>query len=501
MKNFFILLTMLFIAGCASSNQTAVLHVSFNNIKDPHCWVRVADEISPSSGEISIKPGKIAERSFKLPRPCFVNLNCYDSGNSAKFFSYTLYLSPGDDLDLKADFNKPGFGITVTGKGSNNNQPLMGLTKQWWNLSDFNKDTLPDRIINTLNAEQRAYESNLKNYIERYKPSNDYVRACKIDLPYIITYNYYTFKENNKNQIWDAYKRNYAKWQRVSDSLFTTSKISNDEALNSIHYTELINDFLPRERERLLNMAQDEPKAFYKEWYNADTLNGKKLLMDDNRNLLQEKIISKYFTGKSAEYAYAVLLKDASREADPQNIPQIFERFKNKYPHSNYIALFGPSVDTISARFKQVLNNKMIFWADNGAKLNTLQDVITAMKGKTVLVDMWGTWCGPCREEIEKQSTSVRNHFTDKSLNYLYIANYDLQNSEQWKKLIVYFDMEGIHITANKKLTNDIMAKVKGQGFPTMFIIKKNGTVEPAKSQYPINEDVLINQLEEVLTE
>jgi thiol-disulfide isomerase/thioredoxin len=498
MKNFIILLGAFFIAGCTSPNKKAVLHISFDNIKTPYCWVRMANEISHSSGEISVKSGKVTERSFDISHPFFVSLRCYDG---SKFFCYTLYLSPGDDLELKADFNKPGYNITVSGKGSNNNQPLMGLTKQSSDLASFNKDTLPDRVINTLNAEQRVYESNLKKYIARYKPSEDYVTAWKTDLPYLITYNYYTFKEDNKFGIGDGYKRNYARWQKVADSLFSLSKISNDEALNSIHYTELIGDFLPRERERLLNMAQDEPQSFYKEWYNADTLNGEKLLMDDTRNLLQEKIINKYFSGKSAEYAYAILLKDAAREADPQNIPQIFERFKNKYPHSDYIALFRPSVDTISARFKQVLNSKMTFLADNGVRFNTLQDVIAAMKGKTVLVDMWGTWCGPCREEIEKHSSSIREHFKGKNLNYLYIANYDLKNGEQWKKLIAYFNIEGTHMLANEKLTGDILAKVKGQGFPTMFVIRKDGTIEQAKSQYPINEEVLISQLEAALKE
>lgn len=62
--------------------------------------------------------------------------------------------------------------------------------------------------------------------------------------------------------------------------------------------------------------------------------------------------------------------------------------------------------------------------------------------------------------------------------------------------------MEGTHILANEQLTKDIMTKVKGQDlFPTMFIIKKDGAIERSKTQYPINESVLINQLDTDLKE
>jgi protein-disulfide isomerase-like protein with CxxC motif len=76
-----------------------------------------------------------------------------------------------------------------------------------------------------------------------------------------------------------------------------------------------------------------------------------------------------------------------------------------------------------------------------------------------------------------------------------------MDNQEQWKKLIAYFDMEGTHLLANKKLTDDIMAKVKGRGFPTVFIIKKDGTFEQSKSAYPIKRDILFKQLEENLAQ
>jgi thiol-disulfide isomerase/thioredoxin len=364
------------------------------------------------------------------------------------------------------------------------------------------KDTVPGRVVSKLNAQQRIRERNLEKYIALYKPSLNYIRDWKTDLPYIITYYYYLFKENSKNNTnWDAYWRHYPSWEKVTDSLFTIAKLNNGEALTANHYTQLISSFLYYEQHRLLTIAEQEPQTFYKEWYQADTLNGKKLLMDDRKNLLQEKIINKDFSGKSAEFAYAMLFESAAQESAAQNIPEIFERFKSKYPHSNYIPLFAPSVDVIAARCKQMLNDKMVFVADNGIKLNTLEDVIATMKGKTVLVDMWGTWCGPCREEIERHSASIREHFKGKKLDYLYIANLDLKNNEQWKKLIAYFNMEGIHMMANEDLTKDIMAKVRGTGFPTTFIIKKDGTFEQSKTQYPINQDILINQLEAVLSQ
>jgi protein-disulfide isomerase-like protein with CxxC motif len=59
--------------------------------------------------------------------------------------------------------------------------------------------------------------------------------------------------------------------------------------------------------------------------------------------------------------------------------------------------------------------------------------------------------------------------------------------------------MKGTHILANQGLTYDIMRKVKGSGYPTYIIIKKDGTYELSKAGFPMNRQVLIKQLEEAL--
>ena len=299
----------------------------------------------------------------------------------------------------------------------------------------------------------------------------------------------------------DAYARNHLAWQKITDSLFSTVKLNNDVALTAFRYQLLGRWFLIREREHFADSASRNLDGFYKKWYNTDTIEGRKQFDADSKNEVLEKLINQYFAGKTAEYLYAVLLSEAMETSNPQNIPAIFKRFTIKYPNSGYVSRFNKFVNTIVEKQKRILTDKMVFLTGGSKNYNSLEDVIAAMKGKTVLVDMWGTWCGPCREEIEKNSEPLKGHFKDRKLDYLYVANYDTNNEAKWKKMVAYFNIEGMHLLASQQLTDDIMAKVKGQGFPTIFIIKKDGSFELSKSAYPIQLDILIKQLEGDLLE
>jgi thiol-disulfide isomerase/thioredoxin len=486
---------------CWAFGQKAVLHIALANSTAKACYLDAPARPKNAFSEVPLVNKRTAVYTIALTRPEFVQLTCL-AGNDwgGKSFTYLVYLSPEDDLHLSADMNKAGFGIKVRGKGSNKNQPLLALNDRSYTYA-FYKDTLPKRIIGAINATQNSLQNKLSRYVARYKPSAGYVEAWKMNIQYYAADMYYSFKENNKFQVEDAYRRNYAQWQRVADSLSSLAKLNNDAALGAFYYQKLAIEFLGREKEHFSDEAYFHPTAFYRQWYHADTVEGKKLFDADGHNGVEEKIINKYFSGKTAEYLYANLLAGAHVQQNPKNIPEIFDRFRELYPGSKYIGQFSGWVDTVKAKQKRGLNSRMLFFDGNGTSLKSLDEVLAAMKGKTVLVDMWGTWCGPCREEIEKNSAAIRAHFKDKRLIYLYIANLDTGNEAQWKKLIAYFGIEGTHLLASQKLTDNIMTRIKGNGYPTMFIIKKDGTVEPSKTAYPIDRDVLFKQLEADLEE
>ncbi|MGI4730057.1 MAG: TlpA family protein disulfide reductase [Janthinobacterium lividum] len=411
---------------------------------------------------------------------------------SDKFFNYSLFLLPGDELYLTADFSKKDKQIIVTGKGSNNNQPeIFALTNM--DTQPFKGDKTPDRVIAAINKQYLLNKSILTNYIKVNKPSAAFIKNATLNLKYFVPKMYYEFSHNNN---FFKPKETLQPWIRIQDSVFATVKLSNSDALNIYNYDMLIDNFLLREAEALKIAYEDQPLSTNDTWLHLNIEHNKKPDQLGQPGSFDKVVLKRYFSGKAAQFAYGEALKWKFARADYPAIVSIFNQLKQEYPASAYVKAFAAPVAVISKKQRNVLSSKTVFVKNNGTQLNTFNDLLALTKGKTALLDMWGTWCSPCRKEIEQNAAKLEAHFKGKNVNFIYIANDDVGQEQTWKKAIAYFQIEGIQILANSMLTTDIMNKVKSTGYPTYILIKKDGSYKKTTTQLPVNLQAMIKEIE-----
>lgn len=420
----------------------------------------------------------------------------YDTTKRA--YSQFLFFRKGYSLELELTPATDGFHLSTRGQGASDNQASGMRGSVSFDRFYKSKDTLPFNVYAYIVSEYRNDSLALQDYIRKNKPSPDFRSAWQYEMAYYVPANFFSFSENYKFSIREAYERNADAWKGLQKKLLAAQPLSNDAALGSPVYRHLLRTYILRTKEGLWKNAWQNRPAFLQEWYGPDTTTAWQTYQADMENDLCRRITDKYFTGKTKEYLYAALFEKAIHTSNVKNIDRIYADFRDAYPTSEYIKRFQPDFDVMFSKAKRPLTDKMLF-VKNGDKINNWEAVQALMKGKTVLLDMWGTWCGPCREEMENNSAAIKEYFKGKGLDYLYIANHDVGQDDKWKELIAYFNLEGYHILANEGLTKDIMNKIGGTGFPTYAIIKPDGSFELSKAGYPMNRQKLIEQIEGTL--
>ncbi|RYU93929.1 TlpA family protein disulfide reductase [Emticicia agri] len=416
-----------------------------------------------------------------------ISISIKDSLRNRKLFEQFFFITKGDKLLITENEDKL---LSISGTGANNNQ-LKGISL-FYNYGQTKQDSLPDRIATIVNQFYEKDKRIIDSVITVQKPSDDFIEFWNYHLKYARQSSlYYTYDDLNSSQK-EGLKNNRQYWQNVFNSLQKEAPLSDEKALVAPSYHAYISLFLNTKYIDAYDDYLNREHEFYKEWYGGDSLKAETAMRKDFSNQLKQKIIERYFEGKVKEQMYAFLFDSMIRNKDFTNVEAIYSDFRNQYPRSKFNEYFKKPIEEAISNTERTLNKRTVFLT-----MKNWDEILTHFKGQTVFLDMWGSWCRPCREEISLYAADLKKQYKNKGLTFLYITNYD--NEEKWKQLIAFYKLEGNHIFASEELTKEIMKKIKSTSYPSYAIIDKYGKIEKTRADSLEEKGILNVQIEEVL--
>lgn len=184
-------------------------------------------------------------------------------------------------------------------------------------------------------------------------------------------------------------------------------------------------------------------------------------------------------------------------------------------PLGKYVIAFADSIQMPAARdivyeiqqrytnlnrvsMKRAQANKVSPQWQQGEQI--LSQLIAPYRGKYILVDVWGTWCGPCIANLEK-SQQEYERLKEYDMIFMYLASNS--KDEDCQRIIDEYNVKGpnvVHHNLPKGQQNLVEFYLGVSGYPTYKLIDPDGDILDVRAD-PDDLNVLDNLMKQLIRE
>lgn len=321
-----------------------------------------------------------------------------------------------------------------------------------------------------LENELLRQDSILKVFVEQYIVSPEFVKWAEKEITYS-TSNYlidYTiFNQNFKGDLFNT-------------SLFP---IDDDEAIVSSMYSlhlrhYALNRFLWNDT---INKNLIDNGLYNEAYKNAlnDIINS--ISVGLSRDIMCYKLLTELFN-ESHEDFKNIFVDIGSYIKNPILINELDKKLSDFEKQTDIdIAYFDP----VSDKEMEITGN---FWSKLKEKY----------KGKVIYIDIWATWCGPCRMEIPF-AIELHEFYNDKDVAFVNLCM--SSDKTDWQEMIKKSNITGDNYFFNEDQTRLLRNTLQYEGYPTYLIIDKNGILVDNNTYRPSSGDKIKKILNKYIDE
>ncbi len=383
--------------------------------------------------------------------------------NKNYYFFYTgnqyteIYLKPDYNLRIELDYKDFDNSIKFSGNGKKINDYLkfrqltdIGFRNDFEKNYKLNEEDFKNKLSKL--KKQKLEE------LKKIKNEPDFVKIEKkrIQYDYLIKlmlyqrYHRYVTKDHN----FIASKKIYDEFKNID--------FNNEKELDTVYeYGVLLTEYF-------IGSIQEGKEGLKRVLPEFDKIKSVKI---------RDLIFAQLFRELSPSYDYAdkikdILIKIATTQNDVNKVENKYEQVKKLLP--------GKTAPNFA-------------YKDLKGKLHRLSD----FKGKYVYVDVWATWCGPCKAQIPYLK-NLAEKFKNKDIQFISVSIDNKKDYDVWKNFISEHQMSWLQLFADKDWKSDIVKNYIINGIPHFILIDKNGKIINSHEMRPSNTE-LGKKLEKLL--
>lgn len=233
-----------------------------------------------------------------------------------------------------------------------------------------------------------------------------------------------------------------------------------------------------------------------------DTVYRLNTTVDPETNYTYAKLLMHFNKNKNAYEKMDAVMKTGKATAEMDSVFKVLYAKVNGNLDGYHDYLTG--IDNIvQDNLKKELEKSIM---DKPAPLFTLTDVdgnrvsLEQFRGKTVVLDFWATWCGPCKRSFPAMQMAKNKYKDDPDVKFLFIHTWerDTNATAEAKKYIKdnHYDFEvlmDLKDTATKE--NKVVSSYGVTGIPAKFVIDPKGNIRFQLTGFDGSNEQAVNEI------
>lgn len=280
-----------------------------------------------------------------------------------------------------------------------------------------------------------------------------------------------------------AAEENFVQWTRQFATIFSQYRIDED---GTVYMTSRDFEENYQKNKELLSLSEEE-SAYTWKYLNEPGSPCSSAFWDIPLVAYEEQLVERPNYNRDLQLVPMLLKKD-----DEQFVNRVLQTMK----HEDCKAVVLEYQAEQQRIAQQLTSQESVFFQkyDDVAPENILQTILDKYKGKAVVIDIWATWCGPCRAGHQAMKP-MKEEMKGKNIQFVYITS-PTSPLNTWQEMIK--EIDGDHYYLTKEQYSYILNKYESEGIPTYAIYDKNGNQTNKTIGFP-GVETIREELEKVM--